>query len=278
MPTTQRIIAKSTGVYFNILAYLHPQKLRKDGFNLFCTPFARKLKPHHEAFLETGKAVVLRVDGNQIQTYRWGNGSKKVVLVHGWASHSFRWKSYIEALVKNDFTVLAFDAPAHGNSTGKIMNLVIYERALSEFLRINTDTWAIIGHSIGAFASTYYLSLNPQSHIKKAVILAAPGSVEEFFEFYRQQLGLSAKALRLIIEQFEKEIKHKPSYFSAVDFAQKIQTEALIIHDKTDKSTKYTDSEKLSRAWVGSTLKITERLGHELKNDDLLQEIIKFIK
>jgi len=113
---------------------------------------------------------------------------------------------------------LALDAPAHGNSTGKIMNLVIYERTLSAFLAKHPDLHTIIGHSIGGFATTYYLSKNPQTSIQNAIILAAPGKVEEFFKFYVQFLGLSNKAIRLIAEQFEKELNQKPSILFSYQF------------------------------------------------------------
>ncbi|MET3126172.1 pimeloyl-ACP methyl ester carboxylesterase [Arcicella rosea] len=278
MAIIKKISARFTGFYFNLLAFVLPKKLKKDGFNLFCTPFLKGLKPHHQAFLIPAFTEVLEVDGNKIQTYQWGTGSKKVLLVHGWASHSFRWKSYIKALVENDFTVLALDAPAHGNSTGKIMNLVIYERTLSAFLAKHPDLHTIIGHSIGGFATTYYLSKNPQTSIQNAIILAAPGKVEEFFKFYVQFLGLSNKAIRLIAEQFEKELNQKPSYFSAINFAQHIKTKAFIVHDTGDKSTNYLDSQNLSQVWKGSTLKLTKGLGHELKSEELLHEVINFIK
>lgn len=278
MKFIKQTVARLTGVYFNLLAFIHPEKLKKDGFILFCTPFAKSLKPHHQAFLIPAMNEILNVDGNKIQTYRWGNGSKKVLLVHGWASHSFRWKSYIKHLIENDFTVFALDAPAHGNSTGKIMNLVMYERVLSTFFEKYPEIETIIGHSIGGFAATYFLSRNPKTVIQNAVILAAPGKVDEFFQYYVRYLGLSKRSIALIVQQFESELKQKPSYFTAENFASNITTKALIVHDKTDKSTSYLDSESLSKVWENSKLKLTTGLGHELKSEELLLEIINFIK
>jgi esterase/lipase len=278
MKLIKQFSARITGIYFNLLAFIHPEKLKKDGFILFCTPFARALKPHHQAFLIPAMNEVIEVGGDKIQTYRWGTGSKKVLLVHGWASHSFRWKSYIQSLVENDRSVFALDAPAHGNSSGKIMNLVIYERVLAAFVEKHPDLNTIIGHSIGGFAATYYLSRNTSTAIQNAVILAAPGKVDEFFQFYVQYLGLSKKAINLISEQFESELKQKPSFFSAVNFAPSITKKALIIHDENDESTNFRDSEGLSKVWKNSKLKLTKGLGHELKSEELLNEIINFIK
>lgn len=278
MKFIRQILARLTGIYFNLLAFIHPEKLKKDGFVLFCTPFPRILKPHHQAFLIPAMSEVIEVDGDKIQTYRWGTGSKKILLVHGWASHSFRWKSYIKSLIENDFTVFALDAPAHGNSTGKIMNLVMYEKVLSAFFEKHPDLNTIMGHSIGGFAATYFLSLNTKTVIQNAIILAAPGKVDEFFQYYVRYLGLSKKAIALITEQFENELKQKPSYFTAVNFASSITTKALIVHDKTDKSTSYIDSESLSKVWKNSKLKLTKGLGHELKSEELILEILNLIK
>lgn len=278
MAATQKILAKTTGLYFNSLAYLNPNKVKKDGLKLFCTPFARKVKPHHQAFLATGLAEILVVNGNKIQTYKWGNGAKKVLLVHGWASHSFRWKSYIETLIKNDFTVFALDAPAHGNSDGKILNIVIYEKVIAAVLTQNIDIEAIISHSFGSVASILHLSKQPNPNIKKIVLMASPGKVKEFFDFWQQYLGLSSKAIKLISGQFEIELNNKIEYFVAANFAKNFTIPALIIHDKLDKTTNPNDSVTLNKAWKGSKLILTEGLGHELKGQELLNEIIDFIK
>jgi len=89
MAIIKKISARFTGLYFNLLAFVLPKKLKKMALTFFVRHF-KGPKPHHQAFLIPAFAEVLEVDGNKIQTYQWGTGSKKVLLVHGWASHSFR--------------------------------------------------------------------------------------------------------------------------------------------------------------------------------------------
>ena len=274
----KKIMQKSLGFYFNLLSFIHPKKLKKDGFLLFCNPFARKVKPHQLEFLQKGMSDVLNLEGNTIQTYKWGNGSKKILLVHGWQSHSFRWKNYIEHLLENDFTVYAFDAPAHGLSSGKSIDVVLYTKVINAFLEINSDIKSIVSHSIGGFATTYFLDQYKENKIEKAVIMGAPGEASDFFDFYKETLGLTTKSLNLIIDEFQAQLGKVPSYFSSAKFAESILIPALIVHDKNDLATNYKYSVRLNKHWKNSQLILTEGLGHDLKSKDLIKSVIEFIK
>ena len=265
------------GFYFNFLSFTHPKKLKKEGFLLFCNPFARKLKPHQLEFLQKGMADVINLEGYRIQTYKWGNGSKKVLLVHGWASHSFRWKNYIEHLVKNDFTVYALDAPAHGLSSGKSIHEVLYAKVINAFLEKNSEISSIVSHSISGFATTYFLDHYREHTLEKVVIMGAPGEASDFFDFYKQTLGLSTKSVNLIIEEFEAQLGKLPSYFSSVKFAENITVPALIVHDKDDLATNFNHSVRLNKHWKNSQLLLTEGLGHDLKRKELIKKVTDFV-
>ena len=269
---------KSLGFYFNLLSFVYPKKLKKDGFLLFCNPFARKVKPHQLEFLQKGMSDVLELEGYKIQTYKWGSGSKKILLVHGWSSHSFRWKNYIEHLLKNDFTVYALDAPAHGLSSGKSIHVVLYAKVINAFLKSNAEISSIISHSIGGFATTYFLDQYKEHTIEKVVIMGAPGEASDFFDFYKKTLGLTTKSLNLIIDEFQTQLGKAPSYFSSAKFAESILIPALIVHDKGDLATNYNYSIRLNKHWVNSQLILTEGLGHDLKSKDLIKNVTDFIK
>ncbi|TDE29261.1 alpha/beta hydrolase [Flavobacterium ranwuense] len=273
----RKIMQKSTGFYFNLLSFIHPKKLKKDGFLLFCNPFARKVKPHQLEFLQRGMSDVLNFEGYKIQTYKWGSGSKKILLVHGWASHSFRWKNYIEHLVKNDFTVYSLDAPAHGLSSGKYIHVVLYAKVINVFLEINSDISSIVSHSIGGFATAYFLDEYKEHTIEKVVIMGAPGEASDFFDFYKQTLGLTTKSVNLIIDEFQVQLGKLPSYFSSAKFAESIAIPALIVHDKNDLATSYNYSIRLNKHWKNSQLILTEGLGHDLKSKDIMKKVTDFV-
>jgi len=265
------------GFYFNLLSFVHPKKLKRDGFLLFCNPFARKVLPHQLEFLEKGMSDVLELENYKIQTYKWGSGTKKILLVHGWSSHSFRWKNYIEHLVDNDFTVYALDAPAHGLSSGKSIHVVLYAKVIHAYLKINSEISSIVSHSIGGFATTYFLDHYKEHTIEKVVIMGAPGEASDFFDFYQQTLGLTTKSLNLIIDEFHTQLGKLPSYFSSAKFAESIIIPALIVHDKNDLATNYKYSIRLNKHWKNSQLILTEGLGHDLKSKDLIKSVTEFI-
>jgi pimeloyl-ACP methyl ester carboxylesterase len=272
-----KIVTQSIGIYFNVLAYIYPHRLKEHGFELFCTPSKRPLKPYHIEFLDSGKYKLINLDDNKIQTYKWGVGSKSVLLVHGWSSHSFRWKNYISKLVNSGFTVYAFDAPAHGNSTGSILHLVMYERAIDEFLKTHTYINFIVSHSMGSFASVYHLFKNPRNLIEKIVIMATPNKVDDFFDYYSKRLRLTNKTLSLIKSHFKQNLKHDTSFFSILNFGREINTPALIIHDREDKECSYTEVEKLANIWTNAELVSTTGMGHELKNDEIIERVITYL-
>ncbi|MGX7667940.1 alpha/beta hydrolase [Flavobacterium pedocola] len=275
---SKKILEKTIGFYFNFLSFANPKKLKKKGFQLFCNPFARKLKPHQLEFLQKDLSDSLSLDGYNIQTYKWGNGSKKILLIHGWASHSFRWKAYIEHLVKNDFTVYALDAPAHGLSSGKMVHVVLYAKVINAFLAKNPGITSIVSHSIGGFATTYFLDHYKEHTINKVVIMGAPGEASDFFDFYKQTLGLTTKSVNLIIEEFQEQLGKLPSYFSSAKFAESIAIPALIIHDKNDLATSFEYSVRLNKHWQNSQLLLTEGLGHDLKSKDLIKTVTDYIR
>lgn len=273
----KKLIEKSIGLYFNSLAFINPTLAAKKGFHLFCNPMSKPLKPHQKKFLESGMNSVINYEDTKIQTYKWGNGSKKVLLIHGWASHSFRWKATIEHLIENDFTVYAFDAPAHGLSSGKILHLILYSKVIDQFLKAHKEIEHIISHSIGGFATIFWLYQNQDNHIKKVVVMGAPGEAEDFFNFYKKTLGLTDRTLKILVNEFAMLLGYEPSYFSASIFAKQLKTKGLIIHDKEDKDTSYENSVKLHQHWQNSKLIITEGLGHSLKSEILLNSMVEFV-
>src|SRR6476619_6407329 len=51
--------------------------------------------------------------------YRRGHGPA-ILLVHGWGGHAARLSRFVEPLEAAGFSVIAFDAPAHARSSGKV--------------------------------------------------------------------------------------------------------------------------------------------------------------
>lgn len=273
-----KLIIRSIGLYLNTLALVAPKAAGKKGFELFCWPRRIKMKPHQLEFLnQAEEKFTLHYAGKKVQAYRWGSGDKKVLLLHGWQSHSYWWRYVINRISKEEFTIYSLDAPGHGLSEGDFLNLPHYSGLIEQFIVEQKSLHAILTHSFGGFASVYTLHRLPHLPVSKMVVMAAPGEVEHFFAYYQQMLGLSQQATRVITDHFIDAIGHPPSYFQMKEFAKTLTQSGLIIHDTDDKEAPYKNAMAINAAWKDSKLITTTGLGHNLKSKDLVEEVARFI-
>ncbi|NOS55623.1 MAG: alpha/beta hydrolase [Cyclobacteriaceae bacterium] len=273
-----KVIIRIIGFYLNSLALIAPKAAGKKGFELFCWPRRIKMKPHQLEFLnQSDEKFTIDYAGKKVQGYRWGKGKKKILLLHGWQSHSYWWRYVINRLTKEEFTIFSLDAPGHGLSEGDFLNLPHYSGLIEQFIAEQKSLHAILTHSFGGFATVYSLHKLPHLQVSKLVVMAAPGEVKYFFEYYQNMLQLSQKSIRVITEHFIETIGHPPSYFQMKDFAKTLAQSGLIIHDTEDKEAPYKNAIAMSEVWKNSKLITTTGLGHNLKSKELVEEVAKFV-
>lgn len=265
------------GLYLNVLAYIAPRKAARVGLNLFCYPFRASINTKQKAFLDTAVQSTFEHNDITIQTYRWGVGPKNILLLHGWQSHTYRWKRYIESLSKEEYTIYAFDAPGHGMSGGNFLSIPLYSEVIEAFINRAGTIETIVSHSIGSFSVLYTFYRKPTLSSNNLVTLASPGEAQEFFDFYTRSLALSAKCSTLITNRFEELFQRTPHYFSAPIFASSLKVPGLIIHDEEDNDTSVVHSRRIHAAWKTSRLIMTKGFGHNLRSDEVVNEVINFV-
>lgn len=273
----KKIITKGIGFYLNALAQIAPKKAGRDGFYLFCRPIRSKLTYYHKTFLQTADPFSFQHDGIQIQAYKFGNGPKNVLFLHGWQSHTFRWKAYIDALDKDEYTIYAFDAPGHGLSGGSYLNVPFYGQIISHVIETIGDVYAIVGHSLGSFSALYMLHQQPDVNVGRAVLMAPPGEANDFISFYQNMLGLNQRTMTLVHEYFMNEFDKPITWFSTARFAESVRIPGLIIHDKQDREAPYHYAERINGVWANSKLITTDGLGHNLKSLEVVKMVTGFL-
>lgn len=267
------------GSYLNLLALINPEKAGKIGFYLFCRPRRREVKPHHLEFLNTAEKSEIIYANKKVQLYKWGNGPKQLLLLHGWESHSYWWKRIVTRLLtENQYTIFSVDAPGHGLSEGSYVNIPHYSGLLEQLLSEKGAMHALLGHSLGAFSSAYTLHRLPNLPVNKLVLMASPGEVVQFVQYYKTVLGLSDRTMEAIQKYFIKKLGHGPEYFSLKAFVSTIQQDGLIVHDKDDKDAPYSNAVEANKNWQRSRLITTNGLGHNLKSDELVEDVVNFLK
>lgn len=271
------VVVKILGAYLDVVSRIAPSQAARHGFLLFCRPFRPPINEKQRAFLDESDQFTLNHEGFSVQGYRWGTGPKKVLFIHGWQSHSYRWKPYIEALSKEDYTIYALDAPGHGLSGGNFLSVPLYSSLIDTFIRDAGGFHTVIAHSIGGFSLLYSLYRERNLPVSKAILLAPPGEATDFIANFRQTLNVSDRTLSLVIDHFKKRYQVTPDFFSAQRFAQHIDVDGLIIHDQQDSDAPYHYSVRLHQAWKRSSLITTKGYGHNLKSPAVVKHVVDFI-
>ncbi len=130
--TVQRIAISYYKTKFNLLAAVSKRKAAEKAFELFCTPQSRKNKKPAKIF-ESGEKLHFTLEGNIVRGWRFNDPAEnKVLILHGWESSVTNFDKYISLFVKKGYEVLAFDAPAHGGSGGKMITAPLYKDMIKE--------------------------------------------------------------------------------------------------------------------------------------------------
>jgi hypothetical protein len=274
----KKLIPLLLGKYINLMSVVAPSHAASLGFRMFCYPFRSPIKPYHKDFFGSAEQLTLQHNHLDIKVYRWNNGPKKILFLHGWQSHSFRWKNYLQSFSPEEYTLYAIDAPGHGLSSGRFLTVPLYSEVVEKFIHQYGPLDTIVSHSLGSFTTLYTLHRLPLLPVEKLVLLASPGNATEFLSFYRDSLKLSDRAIAAISDYFESVIGEPVEFFSAPTFAGTVTKRGLIIHDEDDDETSFSHSVNIHKAWPKAELMLTKGLTHNLKSPEIVEKVSSFIR
>ncbi|WP_116770462.1 alpha/beta fold hydrolase [Maribacter litoralis] len=272
----QKLIPKLYGLYFNILVWFSSKKAAYKAFIVFATVRKGRVLPNQKEYLDTAKLEVVTVGEHKIQVYNWAGSKETVLLVHGWESNTWRWHKLIEKLQKEDYNIIAFDAPAHGYSTGKILHAPLYAKQVQAMLLKYKPTIAI-GHSMGGMTILYNEYKNPNNILEKMVTIGSPSEFHEIMAHYKSLLGLNNKVISALNQFIQEKFNFTTEEFSSAKFVEHNNKKGLLFHDKFDKIAPYHASVDVHKHWKGSELVSTEGFGHSMHQDEVNNKIISFL-
>ena len=273
----KRILPKLIGTTYNATAVFHPRLAADWAFLTFCRIRNRGVRPDQVDFLKSAKSVTRKIVNLDIQEYQWEGPGDTVLLVHGWESNAARWRNLISMLIEADFNVIAFDAPGHGRSSGKFLNVVLYGECLEALLQIHNPVH-LVGHSVGGMTILFNEFKRPNPNVEQIVTTGAPSEFYEIMEEYQVVLGLNDRMMRAFDRLVQDKFGYTIREFSTIKFAASNKKKGLLIHDKRDRVAPYHGSVNVHKAWRGSRLISTEGYGHSLHQEDVNTAILDFLK
>ncbi len=264
MKFKQKVAIRYIRTKFKILSSISKKKAAEKAFDLFCTPQSRNLKKPPALFSE-GEKISFRFLQYTIIGYRWNKGAgQRVLILHGFESSVVNFDKYINNLVKKGYEVLAFDAPAHGKSSGNKMNALIYRDFIKHICTAYGPVQSFLGHSFGGLATCMALAeIKHDDNIR--VVLIAPATetstaIDLFFQFIQLNDTGVRKELEDIISRMGG---HPVSWYSIFRTLKKINAKILWFHDEDDKTTPLKDVMRIKEEnYPNIQFIISKGLGH----------------
>jgi pimeloyl-ACP methyl ester carboxylesterase len=214
----------------------------------------------------------------RLATWRWGTSGPVVFLVHGWGGHAGRLARFAPALQQAGFSVVSFDAPAHGMSDGLHCSLPEFVDALQLLTRHFGTPAGAVAHSLGAAAIT--LALKRGFDLPRAVFLAPPANCERYSERFAQFLSIPEGVRDAMKRRLERRYAFVWSDLNLCALAPTMSARLLVFHDRGDTKVPFKEGEAVVRAWPGAELIPTLGFGHHriLRHPDVVRRSTLFLQ
>ena len=210
-----------------------------------------------------------------IAVYRWANGERRILLVHGWAGKAAQFFALIAMLRDHGFTVIAFDAPAHGGSSGVFASGPAFARAARMVEQQHGPFYGVVAHCLGAAGTA--IALAQGLKVQRAVLLAPAAYIEPLLETFIKLRQLAEPLAAELRARFAA--RYPTGIISIPLLAKAFQIPALIFHDPDDGEMPFWHGEAIAQAWPGATLVPASGAGHWriLRDQTVIDGTVRFL-
>lgn len=281
MKFKEKVAIRYIRTKFRILSSVSKKKAAEKAFELFCTPQFRNVKTLPLVFKQAEK-LQFQFQQFNIVGYRWNKGGHpKALVIHGFESSVINFDRYVSALIKKGYEVLAFDAPAHGRSSGKQINAIIYLDFIKYVYTTYGPIQTFIAHSFGGLVICMALAEIKHDENYKIVLIAPATDTKTTFDLFFDFLRIDDEVVRKEFEEIIIRVSgHPASWFSISRTLQKIKASILWLHDEDDTTTPLTDVYKIQKEnYPNIQYVITKGLGHRriYRDAEVGKRIVEFI-
>lgn len=214
----------------------------------------------------------------KVAAWRWGVGPT-VLLVHGWEGRGSQLGALVAPLVEAGLSVVAFDAPAHGDSPGSRLYLTDHADAIADVAEAIGPLHAIVAHSFGA-AAVLLAHARHGVDAPRNVMLAPNVLIDDAIQKFARAVALDDRD-RSSFERHLIGASGVPIDALSVDrLAAPRDAALLVIHDEGDREVSVKHGDRLARAWPNAQLVHTTELGHRriLRDDAVIAKAVAFVR
>jgi pimeloyl-ACP methyl ester carboxylesterase len=183
----------------------------------------------------------------------------------------------VEPLVSAGFSVVAFDAPAHGASSGRRSSLPDFVEAILA-VASRFPVSAVVAHSMGATACA--LALGRGLKAERAVLIAPPADPERYVGKFARFFGIPDHTRDSMKERLVQRYRLRWEDLRADRPAEGAHCRLLVVHDGGDSAVPVNDGIAVVDGWGDALLMRTSGLGHHkiLREPGVVSEAMAFLR
>lgn len=262
---------------FAALQRIRPSAAERFAGWLFCHPRRASMTEDETAVMEAAHPFRIRARGLELRAWSWGDGPT-ALLHHGWNGRAAHMAALVRPLLEAGFSVVAYDAPAHGDSPGRITSAPEMARVLNEVASELCGIHSVVAHSIGGAATL--LAIRAGLKIEGAVLLATPSDLRIFVETFAEHLGLDSRTRDGMARRVGDWFGIEWNEMGVRSWAGNNRPPLLVVHDRHDAVVPWSQGVELCSTWGKAELLTTTGLGHRAVRRDpaIISRAVGFLK
>ncbi|HET6922588.1 MAG TPA: alpha/beta fold hydrolase [Anaeromyxobacteraceae bacterium] len=256
---SQATVPAALRAAFALLGRVAPGTAGAMAERLFLTPPRHAAPAREREALAGAVPFEVRLGRTALRAWRLGEGPA-VLLCHGWGGRGAQLLSLGEPLREAGFSLVTFDAPAHGRSGGRLASVPVFADAIAAMAR-QAGARAAVAHSMGGAALA--LAILRGLPVDAGVVVSTPRSPWPFFQAFGDALGLPPGIRDAARARLERRVGFTADAFDLPRMATGAPpVPLLVVHDRGDAEVPFADGADIAAAWPGARLLATEGLGH----------------
>lgn len=275
----QKIIIGYLRARIRLLSTISKKLAAEDAVKIFCTPYSRV--KYNIAAITNAEQLTYNFNGLTTYGYRRNKGgTKKILIAHGFRSSSANFEHFSERLSIKGYEVVAFDAPAHGRSEGKILTAIDYKNFIAAIHKHFGPFEGFLTHSFGGLSVSLNLVEMPNENMRTVLIAPAANS-KTLVELFFKEMYIKDKVVQAYFFETIKNLGGHPiEWFSINRCAEHIKGEVLWAQDLYDKVTPVDDAILQQEKNQGNFHFIfTKNLGHRriYRDEKVMDAVVDFL-
>lgn len=272
------------GAAINLWSMFSTEQAARRLSSLWFRVFKKPLKPWvAEFWADADQSYQLEIAGRELVVSAWGQGPL-VVMMHGWSGSGTQFRNFIPALVDAGYQVAVFDAPAHGQNSGRQTHVMAFVDTLIAIQQKFESIDTLIAHSLGGMAAT--LAMRRGLQVRRLVLLAPHLDGEMLLDTYAQLLklrpGLIQRFRELVRERMDRLLQAEDSHqlLKLEALLDGEHTDGMLVFDQADSEIPIEHFEEIARLWVSAKTIRTHGLGHHrlLKDKQVIGQVIDYLR